>query len=254
MRSETMVRVLGPIDVLRPEGAVSVGGRRSRALLGALAVGAGHAVPLDQLREAVWDDRPPRGADNTLQSYVSQLRHVLGTETIVRTDHSYELDLRSVDVDAVSFERLLRDADAAQSDPAESWRLARDALRLWRGRPFGDLADEEPFRLEVYRLDELRSAAMELVLEADLAMGHHEIVVGELESAVEEYPYRERLWYLLITALAEGGRRVEALRRCSQLRHVLGEAGLGASEEIQELEREIVSGAFHRRTSPPSVP
>ncbi len=243
MRSRATIRVLGPIDVVTAGGAISVGGDRSRALLGALAVGAGHAVPRDELRETLWDDHPPPAADSTLQSYVSHLRHVLGTDAITLTDHSYELDLSAVEIDALRFEQLVRQADAARDDPAECWRLARQALALWRGRPFGDLGDVEMFRLEAYRLDELRLAAMELSIEADLAMGRHELVVGELESAVEEHPYRERLWSLLIRALASGDRRVEGLRRCAELRHLLGETGLGVSEEIIELERELLEGA-----------
>jgi DNA-binding SARP family transcriptional activator len=245
-----MIRVLGPIDVLTAEGPASVNGRQCRALLGALAVGAGHAVPLDQLREALWPNRPPAAAGGTLQSYVSHLRHLLGHEAITLTDHSYELELDAVDVDALRFEDLVRRADAARDDPAERWRLCHEALLLWRGRPFGDLADDDPFRLEVCRLDELRLAAMELSIEADLAMGHDELVVGELESAVEEHPYRERLWFLLIEALAMGGRRVEALRRCAELRRVLGEVGIGPGDAIAELEQEILLGSFRRPDEP----
>jgi DNA-binding SARP family transcriptional activator len=242
----TMVRVLGPVDLLTSAGTVPVGGRRARALLGALVVGAGHAVPVDQLREALWHDEPPGAADSTLQSYVSSLRHLLGAEAIARTDHCYELDLDRVDVDALRFERLLRRADEARDDPDERWRLSREALGLWRGQPFGDLGDDDPFRLEACRLDELRLAAMELNLEADLALGRHELVVGELESAVEEHPYRERLWYLLVRALALGDRRVEALRRCSELRRILGETGIGPSAEIVDLERAILDDTLQR--------
>lgn len=107
-----------------------------------------------------------------------------------------------------------------------------------------------PFRLEVCRLDELRLAAMELSIEADLAMGHDELVVGDLESAVEEHTYRERLWFLLIEALAMGGRRVEALRRCAELRRVLGEVGIGPGDAIAELEQEILLGSFRRPDEP----
>lgn len=111
---------------------------------------------------------------------------------------------------------------------------------MWRGAPFGELSDEEPFRLEAVRLDELRLAAMELSLESELALGRHELVVGELESAVEEYPYRERLWYLLIEALAQGDRRVEAIRACQRLRGMLAEVGLDATEELRRIEDEIL--------------
>ena len=242
MATRPMIRVLGPIDVVTPDGAHSVGGRRPRALLGALVVSAGHAVAVDQLADVLWGEQPPASAANTLQSYVSDLRHLLGHDSVRRIDHSYQLDVGQVDIDVLEFQRTLRLADEAEHDPAERWRQCRDALGLWRGRPFGDLADEPPFALESYRLDELRMAAVELGLEAEIALGHHELVVGELESAVEEYPYRERLWLLLVKALALDDRRVEALRACTRLRRILGDVGLEIGAELAVVEQSILHG------------
>lgn len=242
MVTRPMIRVLGPIDVVTPDGIRSPGGRRPRSLLGALVVSAGHAVAIDHLADVLWGEDPPASAANTLQSYVSQLRHVLGHDAIRRIDHSYELDVGQVDIDVVEFQRTLRRADEAEHDPAERWRRCRDALGMWRGRPFGELADDPPFSLESYRLDELRMAAVELGLEAELALGHHELVVGELESAVEEFPYRERLWLLLVKALALDDRRVEALRACTRLRRILGDVGLEIGAELADIERSILNG------------
>jgi DNA-binding SARP family transcriptional activator len=211
-------------------------------VLGALAVGAGHAVPADHLQLVLWADHPPAASDNTLQSYVSDLRHRFGAEIILLADHSYELNLDAVDVDALVFEGLLRRAEAARDDPAECWRLCHEALSLWRGRPFGDLADDEPFTLETHRLDALRLVAMELSMEAELRLGHHEIVAAELESAVKEQPYRERLWYLLIEALALSERRVDALRACTELRRTLAQVGIDVDDKIVALERQIING------------
>ncbi len=242
MLDDQMIRVLGPVDVLTASGPVAVGGRHARALLGALAIGAGHAVSIDHLYEVMWGDHPPPSAYNTLQSYVSHLRHIIGAEAIIRVDHSYELSADAKNIDAMEFERLVNTASELRENPEHCQRICRDALALWRGRPFGDLADEEGFRLEAYRLDELRLLAMELVLEADLLLGHDELVVGELESAVEEHPYRERLWYLLITALARSGRRVEALRACKRLRSELAEVGLAPTDQLDSMEQEILAG------------
>lgn len=242
MQNDPIVRVLGPIDVLVPSGPISVGGRQARVLLGALAIGADHAVPIDHLYDVLWADHPPASAYNTLQSYISHLRQLLGTRAIVRLDHSYQLVADAVAIDALAFERLVKVAVDLREDPERCQRSCREALALWRGRPFGDLADDEGFRLEAYRLDELRLLAMELTLESDLAMGHHEIAVGELESAVEENPYRERLWYLLITALAQCGRRVEALRACTRLRDELMSVGLVPDEHLEAMEQDILAG------------
>jgi DNA-binding SARP family transcriptional activator len=235
------IRVLGPIDVMTPAGCVGVGGPHARALLGALVIGAGHAVPMDELDEAIWCGHPPDSVANTLQSYVSHLRQILGADTILRTDHSYELNVDLESIDALEFESLLNRADRMRHEPETCRSLCRDALNLWRGRPFGDLADDDAFRLETHRLEELRLAAMELSFDADLALGHHNLIVGELEAAVEEYPYRERLWYLLIEALATGNRRVEALRECGRLRRVLGEVGVSAGDKLAELEQQILA-------------
>lgn len=236
------VRVLGPVDVMTSDGPRSVGGAQPRAVLAALAIGAGHAVEIDQLFRTLWGDQLPDSAANTLQSYISDLRYLLGATTIKRVDHAYELDVGPDHIDAVRFERLLGEAIAAKDDPEECSRRCRDALGLWRGRPFGDLADDEPFRLEAYRLDELRLAAMELSIEADLALGNHELIVSELEVAIEEHPYREHLWYLLIEALAACGRRVEALRVCRRLRTVLAEVGVQPNDDLRALEQQILEG------------
>lgn len=242
MMEECTVRVLGPVDVMTPDGPMSVGGPQARAVLAALAIGAGHAVAVDLLHQTLWGDSPPDSADNTLQSYISDLRHLLGASAIVRVDHAYELDIDAQNIDAVRFETLLGRAVVAKQEPEECLRLCRDALGLWRGRPFGDLADDDPFRLEAYRLDELRLATMELSIEADLALGNHELVVGELEVAIEEHPYREHLWHLLIEALAASGRRVEALRACRRLRNVLAEVGVEAGDDLLSLEQRILEG------------
>jgi DNA-binding SARP family transcriptional activator len=242
MRGDDMIRVLGPIDLLTPAGPRSVGSRNNRALLGALVIAAGHAVPMDQLQAAVWGDTPPESADNSLQNYISRLRRVLGREAIVRADHTYRLDVSRRQIDALRFEDLLVSATDARSDHERCRASCLEALALWRGDPFGDLADEDPFRLETMRLSELRITTMELALEAEISLGGHEIAVAELEGAVQEYPYRERLWYLLIDALQRDHRRVEALRACQEYRNVLADAGLDPADEFRTLEDRILRG------------
>ncbi len=240
MERGNVIRVLGPIDVVTHAGVHPIGSRNARALLGALVVAAGHAVSVDRLREAIWPASPPRTADNSLQSYVSRLRHLLGPDAIVHEDHTYRLDVARDQIDALRFEDLLDRAADRRDDPAACARLCREALDLWRGDPFGDLCDEDAFRLESMRFDELRLTAMELDLEAELALGRHEVVVAELESAVEEHPYREHLWYLLVEALAASDRRVEALRACQTLRRTLAEVGLSPAADLARLERRIL--------------
>lgn len=236
-----MIRVLGPIDVASTDGVIALGGPRPQKLLGALVLGVRHSASTDDLIDVLWGESPPEHAVNTIQSYVSRLRQLLGRETIVSSDGGYRLEVEVDGLDALLFERMVRDA-RAESDPTKVRDMCRGALALWRGPAFGDLSREDPFRLEAVRLDELRILAMELQLEAELALGRSDLVVGELEAAVQENPYRERLWYLLIEALARDGRRVEALRTCADLRRLLGEVGLEGGEELSRLEDRILVG------------
>ena len=236
------IRVLGPIDLLTPSGPVSIGGRRPRMLIGALSIAATRTVAIDHLLDVLWGDDPPASAINTLHSNISRLRAVLGSDAIRLVDHSYRLGVCVENLDALEFERLIRAAGEDECPPARARDLCHRALALWRGSPFGDLGDVDPFRLEAIRLDELRLIAMETQLEAEMAMNHPELVIGALESAVRESPYRERLWFLLIEALAKAGRRVEALRACTELRELLGEVGLDGGPTLTALEDRIVQG------------
>jgi DNA-binding SARP family transcriptional activator len=233
------ILVLGPVDVETPNGPHHIGSRNERAVLAALAMTAGRSLPVSQLRDVVWPEDPPTSSDGAIHTYVSRLRHLLGPDAIERVDHAYQLVADRSQIDAVHFEDLVDAASEARSDPRRCADLCHEALALWRGMPFGDLGDEEPFRLESLRLDELRVAAMELALGAEIELGHHEVAAAELESAVREHPYRERLWYLLIEALRRDDRRIEALQACARLREVLIEAGLDAGPELLELERRI---------------
>lgn len=241
MKPDHIIRVLGPIDVWRPDGALEVGGHNPRVLLGALVVSVGRTVSAEHLIDVVWGNEPPPCARGTLQAYVSRLRRLLGSESIRLADHGYVLDASNEQIDALRFERLVRTAHES-ADPARVLVLCQEALRMWRGVPFGDLADLDPFRLEAIRLDEMRMVAMEIQVEAELQLGDHDLMIGLLEAAVREYPYRERLWHLLIDALGHQGRRVEALRTSHELRDLLRGVGLEVGPALVDLEDRILAG------------
>lgn len=242
LHGDWTIRVLGPVDLATPDGIMSFGGRLPQMLIATLAIAAGRIVSSDHLIEVMWRDEAPASAVNTLQSYVSRLRHFLGREVIELADHGYLLNADVEQVDALRFEQLIRAATADDCAPQESRSLCHDALQLWRGMPFGELADVDPFRLEAMRLDELRMLAMETQLEAELEMNHPELVIGTLEAAVQESPYREHLWLMLIEALTRNGRRREALNACSELRSLLAEIGLEPGRSLIALEDRIVQG------------
>jgi DNA-binding SARP family transcriptional activator len=147
-------------------------------------------------------------------------------------------------VDAIRFERLLESASRTVVDDASSAAtMMIEALALWRGVPFGDLSDVVFLEPEVRRLEALRLSAIEVRLEADVERGMLTSAIASLEAETLENPYRERLWYLLVLALARDGRRVEALRACQQLRAVLGEVGLEPSTDLSELEAMVIEEA-----------
>lgn len=246
-----LIRVLGPVDLLSSGVLVPLGGHHQRKLLAALVLAANHAVSMESLARVLWGEDAPSSRDNTIQSYVYRLRHLIGADAIVSEDHSYMLRVDADDVDALRFEVLLNQAADAKDDPERRNALAREALALWRGEPFGDLGDEDPFRVEAIRLVELRLSAMELRLESDLALGSEEKVVGTVEAMVEEHPYNEKLWYLLIEALSRSGRRVDALRAVGRLSGLLAEVGLEPSAAIGDLEERIVMGDREVTLRPP---
>ena len=236
-----LIRVLGPVEVILEGRPVPVAGHKKRAVLVALVLAIEHAVPVDQLEAAVWGDDPPPSARATLQGYISDLRRMLGRDRIEFEEGAYVLRMSPDAVDQVRFERLVVEAaDLLDSDAGRARELCMEALSLWQGPPFGDLIDEEFVALEAQRLEEIRLRAMELRLEADIALGRDADAAAILAGAVHEFPYRERLWFLLMTALAHDGRRVEALRAYQQLVDLLVEVGLEPSRDLKELEQQIL--------------
>jgi DNA-binding SARP family transcriptional activator len=232
-------RVLGPVEV-RAEGAATVlGGRKQRGVVAVLVAAAGRPVSVDSLLQAIYGDDAFPGSKQTLHTYVSNLRHVLG-DVIVRHGDAYFLDCADAMVDAQRFEELYR--SAASSDDAESVSSElRDALSLWRGHPYADIEAHGHLDGEITRLSELRLSALELRIDADMRSGRHREVVAELDALTVEHPFRENLRALHMLALYRSGRQAEALRAFGRTREVLVEGlGIDPSPELQALEQRIL--------------
>jgi DNA-binding SARP family transcriptional activator len=238
------VRLLGPVQVVRAGREVRLGGPRPRAVLALLVLAAGRVVPADRLVEEVWRGSPPPGAAKTLRSYVSRLRAQLDPDaTLAARGGGYVLGLDPGLVDAVRFERLAGAGQAALSagEAAAAAEHFREALGLWRGAALADVCEVEPLAREAARLEELRLAAAEGRIEADLALGRHAQVTGELEGLVAEYPVRERLWRLLVLALYRAERQADALAAYRRARDMLAdELGLEPGEELRRLEQAVL--------------
>ena len=199
---------------------------------------ANRVVARERLIDELWGERPPDSAVKSVQVYVSRLRKLLPSRALETRARGYVLDVARDQVDLLRFERLV--AEARRAEPADASRLLRDALALWRGPPLAEF--DEPFaKAEAGRLEDLRLAALEERLEADLALGLHAELVGELESLVAEQPHRERLRALLLLALYRCDRQAEALAAYRDARTALGELGLEPSARLRALEKQILT-------------
>ena len=242
-RTAVEFRILGPLEGTEDDRLLLLGARQQRALLALLLVHRGEVVSVDRLVDGLWGDRPPTTAVKSLQVYVSQLRKVLGDGVLETRGRGYVLHVAPDQLDAARFEHLLDRGrgDLAAGDPGGAADVLRDALALWRGPPLADFSAEPFAQPEIARLEELRVAALETRVAADLAVGRHADVVPELEGLVVEHPLRERLRAQLMLALYRSGRQVDALESYRQARaELVSELGLEPSRELQELEQAIL--------------
>jgi DNA-binding SARP family transcriptional activator len=236
-----LFRVLGPLAVERDGQPLALGGRKQRALLALLLLHADAVVSRDVLVDELWGGEPPPSALHSLEVYVSRLRKVV-RERLQTRPAGYVLQVVPKELDARCFEGLLEEGRAAlRAGGADSAaQLLRDALGLWRGRPFEDVAYERFIQVEAARLEELRLACVEERVEADLSRGEHAEVVAELEALAARHPLRERLCEQLMLALYRSGRQVEALRVYRDTRRRLVEVGVEPSHALRRLEQAIL--------------
>jgi DNA-binding SARP family transcriptional activator/class 3 adenylate cyclase/tetratricopeptide (TPR) repeat protein len=239
-------RILGPLEVLDEGREVALGGSRQRALLALLVLHANETLSTDRLIEELWGEHQPATAAKTVQVQVSRLRKALagGGDLIVTRDRGYRLELEPDWLDAHRFERLLTEArdELGAERPERAAALLERGLALWRGEPLADLAYEPFAQREIARLADLRVAAIELEIDAKLALGGHAEVVGQLEFLIAEHPFRERLRGQLMLALYRSDRQADALQAYQNARRKLvDELGIEPGERLRELERAILA-------------
>jgi WD40 repeat protein/DNA-binding SARP family transcriptional activator len=235
-------RVLGPLEAQAHNGPITLGGTKQRAVLAHLLLRANALVPADRLIDEVWGDDPPAAARNVLQTYVSRLRKELGAERLEHRQGGYVLHADPAEIDLGRFESLLHEARRkAAVDAATAVELYRDAQRLWRGPALGDLADQPSLRGEIGHLEELRAAATEERIVAELSLGRHAELIPELETLTALHPLREGLWAHLMTALYRSGRQADALAAYHRARTFLvEELGLEPSADLRRLEQQVL--------------
>ena len=249
-------RILGPLEVVDGDEQVPVGGTKERALLAVLLIHAGEVVSADRLIDELWGSDLPASPSNALQVVVSRVRRALRSGLLVTRKPGYVLDVDPEELDAGRFGRLVEEARrAAPDDHSRRSSLLAEALGLWRGPALAEFALDGFARDEGARLEEARIQAVEMKLEADLALGRHAELVGELTALVAGNPLRERLRGQLMLALYRSGRQGEALRVYQEGRKALAdELGVDPGPELQDLHQRILLQAASLAAAPQAAP
>src|SRR5438128_6157861 len=244
-------RILGPLEVWSDQRRLPLGGSKQRMLLAVLLLHRNEVVSIDRLVEELWTGGPPARAVKVVQVYVSRLRKALGArrapsdaeDMLVTRAPGYLLRVGRDELDADRFERLVEEGRRVlgAGSPRLATRTLLEALALWRGPALADFAHESFAQPEIGRLEAVHLSALANRIDADLALGRHEELVGELEALVAENPLQERLRGQLMLALYRAGRQADALEVYRQTRELLhGELGLDPSRALQSLERSIL--------------
>lgn len=242
-------RVLGPLEAIADSVPLDIGGPKQRSVLALLLLRANEVVTRERLIDDLWGDDPPPTARDTVKVYVGRLRRLLSPNgesgPLESRRGGYVLSIDPEQIDLHRFHRLAECGSEAlaKGDAEGAAELLREALALWRGAPLADLADAAFARGEQGRLEELRLAALEQLIDADLALGRASVVVPELQHLTRQHPYNEQLHRQLMLALYRSGRQADALEAYRRLRRRLAtDLGLEPGRETRDLERAILAG------------
>ncbi|MFI7586229.1 BTAD domain-containing putative transcriptional regulator [Spongisporangium articulatum] len=259
--SSRRYRVLGGLEVIEESGRLELGTRKQRALLGVLLLAEGRAVSTDALVDAIWGDAPPDRVEASLQSYVSMLRRALEpdraprapAQVLVTAGNGYALKAPREQVDAWRFADLVEQGRAqhAEGDLTHANTTLRNALAMYAPL-LPEFAGEEFQEASAQHLQRLHLVALELSYEVRLALGEHQVLVADLESAVQRHPLHEGLWALLAVARYRAGRQSDALRAIADAKRLLSEEiGVDLGPRLRQLESDLLAQAPH--LDPPRV-
>ena len=249
--AENSVRILGPIEAWCDRRRLDLGGPRQLALFAFLLVHSNRAIASDVLCDALW--APARsGSDSRLQMAVARLRKSLAPLNgadgpVLRTvAGGYLLSLAPGQLDAEVFaERLQHGLQAVQAgQPKRATAALAEALSLWRGPPLAEVSFEDFAQGEIRRLDELRRAAFETMIDAELRLGRHRELIGELGRHSAEHPTCERIAAQLMLALYRSDRQADALEVYDRTRVQLStQLGLSPGPTLNALQANILTHA-----------
>jgi DNA-binding SARP family transcriptional activator len=238
-------RLLGSLEVWDAGREVGIPGAKRRALLAILLLHRNEVVARDSLVDMLWGERPPPSAAHSLEVQVSKLRGLLGGDgsRLQTRPPGYVMRVEPGELDVERFKRLAADGHRALAagDAQRAARVLREALAVARGPALAEFAFEPFAQGPIARLAELQAVVLEDRVDADLALGEHAELVGELEALVAAEPLRERRRLQLMLALYRCGRQGDALAAYRAARRVLvEELGLEPTRELRELEGAIL--------------
>lgn len=247
------IELLGPLSVRINDVPVMPAAAKPRQVLAMLALNAGRVVTVSTLIEELWGDQPPPSALTTLQTYILDLRKRMAAamgpgqdpKQVLRTRHcGYLLDAQDAQIDIEEFSRLALAGRAAAE--AGNIRGAAEllgcALTLWRGPALVDVRRGRVLELEATALEETRLAVLSRRIEADLVLGRHADILGELMALAARHPLNENFSAQLITALYRTGHTARALQAFHRLRSSLvDELGIEPSAQLQRLQQAVLS-------------
>lgn len=237
--------ILGSIEAIGEDGPIRLGGPKQRATLAILLLNANRVVSIDRLADELYAGRAPVTAATQVHRQISELRKTLGPDSGVETrSPGYVIRVSLDQLDLRRFERMTEDAGLAlaRGEAEAAFELQRAALDLWRGPALADLAHEPFAQIAIERLDEIRLAAIELRIDAELALGRHKALVGELTELAAEHLLHEPFVSRLMLALYRSGRQADALEAYRQARETLVESfGIEPNRELRGVERAILN-------------
>ncbi|GIH20498.1 AfsR/SARP family transcriptional regulator [Rugosimonospora africana] len=250
--------ILGPLSVRMDGVEVPIAAAKLRVFLAVLLLRTPQAVTIDELTDLLWEDRLPRKARAALNTYVGRLRQMLGPlgGRIRTVPAGYVIDLRADELDLARFLelRVTGQAKAAEGGHAAAAKVLRSALGLWRGEPLADVASSRLQRGDGHVLTQLRVSAWEACLDAEIADGRPQDVLGDLTQLLAAYPLHERFHEQLITALHRTGRRADALAAFQATRAIfVEELGVEPGAALQRLQQAILTEGAGPATSPVAV-
>lgn len=252
------IEVLGVLRLRENGSSVTPTAPKARQVLAMLALRAGQVVPVAELIGELWGEQAPRSARTTLQTYILQLRERIAAaieddpegsaprtakDVLVTSPGGYLLNTSGGRSDVREFERLAgigyRSMDAGDFTGAA--RQLHEALALWTGSALADVQAGRLLEMEIKRLEETRLCALDQRIEADLRLGRHRELLGELTVLASRYRTHETLHGQLMLAFHRSGRRSEALDVYQRLRKTLvSELGLEPSSRLRRVQQSIL--------------